>query len=732
MNINSPKRKMRIRILVSFVTFTALLTLLGVRLVFLQIVDGDTLSREALQQQTRDSEVASNRGVIYDRNLKKLAQSAAVETVTANPNEIQKAKKDINEISLRLSDVLGVEKETISKELSKKVNHVVLKRKVDSDTAAKVRELNLTGIYLQEDAKRVYPFGKFASHVIGFTGFDNQGLGGIEMVYDNQLKGVPGRVISLKNALDSDMPFKEEKHIDPENGTNVVLTIDETIQHFVEKHLENAYYNEKVQKGAAGIVMDVKTGGILAMATMPDYDLNAPFELIDETEANRIKQIANQEEKISEQNKALQKMWRNKAVVDTYEPGSCFKIITACMALEEGLVNMNTPFFCSGAKVVGPTKIRCANVNGHGAQTFVEAVKNSCNPAFIEIGQKVGHDLFYKYYKAFGFTETTGFDLPGEASGIFHAMENFNEVELATSAFGQSFQITPLQLISAVSSVANGGKLMKPYLVQELVDDDGNIIKSTEPTVVRQVISKQTSDTMCSLLENVVANGTGQNAYIKGYRLAGKTGTSEKRPRGNGKYIASFIGFAPANDPKVCCLILLDEPSNGEYYGGRIAAPVVGKIMEDIMRYLNVEQQFTEEEKESMDSFVPDVKGLNVQNAAKRLAAESLKYKVIGSGDTVKDQMPKVGANLTANSVVILYMDDGAAQEVTVPNVYGMPLSDVQATLGAHTLNMSIVSAGATGSTSARTIAIVQDPAPGTVVPAGTVVRVEFRFLDVD
>ena len=732
MNTNTPKRKMRIRILVSFMTFTALLALLGVRLVFLQLIDGEKLSKEALEQQTRDSSVASERGVIYDRNMKKLAQSAAVETVTANPNEIQKAKKDIHAMALQLSDVLGVEIAQIEENLYKKVNHVVLKRKVDTDTAAKVRELNLTGIYLQEDAKRVYPFGKFASHVIGFTGFDNQGLGGIEMVYDNQLKGVPGRVVSLKNALDSDMPFKQEKHIDPENGTNVVLTIDETIQHFVEKHLENAYYDEKVQQGAASIVMDVKTGGILAMATMPDFDLNEPFNLNDEAEANRISQIQNSEEKIAEQNNALQKMWRNKAVVDTYEPGSCFKIITASMAIEEGLVNMNTPFFCSGAKVVGPARIRCANVNGHGAQTFVDAVKNSCNPAFIEIGQLVGHETFYKYYKAFGFTEMTGFDLPGEASGIFHQMQNFNEVELATSAFGQSFQITPLQLISAVSAVANGGNLMKPFLVKELIDKDGNIIKSTEPTLVRQVISKQTSDTMRDLLENVVANGTGQNAYIKGYRLAGKTGTSEKRPRGNGKYIASFVGFAPANDPKVACLVILDEPSNGEYYGGRIAAPVVGKIMEDVMRYLKVEQQFTEEEKERMDSFVPDVKGLNITNAAKRLASESLKYKVVGSGETVKDQMPKVGANLTANSVVILYMDDSGTQEVTVPNVYGMSLSDVSATLSAATLNMSIVSAGATGSTSSRTIAIVQDPPPGTKAPAGTVVRVEFRFLDVD
>ena len=732
MAIEKPKRKLRIKILSVFIAFATLLSLLGVRLVFLQIVDGQKLQKEAVEQQTRDNEVASKRGTIYDRNQKPLAQSSTVETVTANPNEIRKAKKDANAIAAQLAATLDMEAADIEKLLAKETNHVTIKRKIDTELATKVRELDLTGVYLQEDAKRYYPYGNFASHILGFTGTDNQGLGGIEMVYDKQLKGVPGRVISLKNALDTDMPYKQEKHIDPENGTNVVLTIDEVIQHFAEKHLETAYQEEKVQQGASAIVMDVKTGEILAMATKPDFDLNNPFELVDEAEQQRINAIQDEEERTKEKSLALQKMWRNKAVVDSYEPGSCFKIITASTALEEGVVTVDTPFFCPGYKQVENRRIKCSKTDGHGAQTFKDGVKNSCNPVFIEVGQKIGADTFRKYYKAFGFMDTTGFDLPGEAKGVFYPENGFGIVELSTTAFGQGPKVTPLQLISAVSAVANGGNLMKPYLVKQLIDDDGNIVKTTEPTVVRQVISKETSDTVRMLLENAVTNGSGQNAYIKGYRVAGKTGTSEKIPRGNGKYIASFVGFAPANDPKVACLVMLDEPSNGEYYGGRIAAPVVGKIMEDTLRYLKVEPQYTEEEKENMDVYVPDVKGLAKDKAIKDITAENLKYTVVGNGDTVKDQMPKVGATLSANSTVILYTEDTQGQTVTVPDVSNLSLTEVQARLAEHKLNLNVTSAGATGSTSKRTIAIRQDPPEGTQVEAGSVVRVEFRFLDVD
>lgn len=729
--MSTPKRKLRIRILSSFLAFAVILTLLGVRLVFLQIFQSGELQKKAVEQQTRDSMVASHRGTIYDRNHKTLAQSSTAHTVTANPNEIQKAKKDIGETAYKLATVLDMDPKDISTMLEKKTNHVTIKRRVEDDVANAVRELELTGIYLQEDAKRYYPYGNFASHILGFVGNDNQGLGGIEALYEEQLKGVPGRVIALKNALDTDMPFKEEKHIDPQNGTNVVLTIDEVIQHFAEKHLETAFHEEKVQAGAAAIVTDVKTGEVLAMATKPDYDLNQPFLLAEETE-EQLSSIANEDERSTARSNALQKMWRNKAVVDSYEPGSCFKIITGCMALEEGLITPESPFFCSGSKKVENRTINCSHHDGHGAQTFADAVKNSCNPAFIDVGLMVGKEKFKEYYQAFGFMDTTGFDLPGEAKGVFYADENYNTVELATASFGQGPIVTPLQLMTAVGAVANGGKLMKPYLVKELVDNDGNVIKRTEPTVVRQVISQKTSEQMCAMLENTVTNGTGQNAYIKGFRVAGKTGTSEKIPRGNGKYISSFIAFAPANDPKIACLVVLDEPSNGQYYGGAIAAPVVAKIMEDTLQYMGITPQYTEEEKQSLDFYVPDVKGLSIDNAAKSLTSEGFKYRVVGQGATIKNQTPKAGSLLPSGSVVIIYTEDNVSQKVVVPDLTGLSINQAQQRLAEHNLNIAISGAGATGHSSNLTVANSQIPPAGTEVNEGTIVDVEFRYLDVD
>ncbi|MBE7034782.1 MAG: PASTA domain-containing protein [Ruminococcaceae bacterium] len=732
MKNEEPKRKLRIRILYTFLAFACALVLLGVRLVFLQVIDSENLQRMAIEQQTRDSLVASQRGAIYDRNHKKLAQSSTAHTVTANPNEIKKAKKDILETAAKLAVVLEMDAEDITKMLQKETNHVTIKRRVEDDMANAVRELELTGVYLQEDAKRYYPYGNFASHILGFVGVDNQGLGGIEMVYDEQLKGVPGRVIALKNALDTDMPFKEEKHIDPENGTNVVLTIDEVIQHFAEKHLEAAYHEEKVKAGASAIVTDVQTGEILAMVTKPDFDLNEPFTLPEETAAS-INAIANEDERNEARSNALQKLWRNKAVQDSYEPGSCFKIITGCMALEEGLITPETPFFCSGSKKVENRTINCSHHDGHGAQTFADAVKNSCNPAFIDVGLLVGKEKFKEYYKAFGFMDVTGFDLPGEAKGVFYSDQNYNVVELATASFGQGPIVTPLQLMTAVGAVANGGKLMKPFLVKELLDSEGNVVSKTEPTIVRQVISQKTSEQMCIMLENTVANGTGQNAYIKGYRVAGKTGTSEKLPRGSGKYISSFIAFAPANDPKVACLVVLDEPSNGQYYGGAIAAPVVGKILEDTLRYMGIEPQYTEEEKANLEIYVPDLKGLSKDNASKNLTNQGFKYKVVGGGDTIKGQTPAMGSMLATGSVVILYTEDNSTgQSVIVPDVTNLTLSAAQARLAEHRLNMIVTGAGATGNSSNLTVANSQFPAAGATVTEGAAIEVEFRYLDVD
>ncbi|MBQ3181954.1 MAG: PASTA domain-containing protein [Clostridia bacterium] len=737
MAIGAPKTSLRKRASYVFIAFFVLFCILAVYILKINIIDGEMLRTGAIEQQTRDYQVSSARGTIYDRNGKALAVSSSAETISVNPKEIAAAKYSIDELAQKLSEILTLDFETVKTKLTKEALDVEIKAKVEPEVADQVRALGLTGIYFKEDTKRYYPFGSFASHVLGYVGKDNQGLGGIEMVYDDELSGVPGRVVTLKNAHGTDMPFQEERHIDSENGLNVVLTIDETIQHFAEKHLEGVYNDADAKEGAACIVMDVKTGEILAMATMPNFDLNSPNEITDADTLKYLEAIKGDENYTDDDyNKAVaaarNKMWRNKAVVDSYEPGSCFKIITMSMALEEGVVTPEDHFFCSGKKVVEDREIHCAERSGHGAQTFRDGVKNSCNPVFIEVGQRVGIDVFKRYYEAFGFRDKTGFDLPGEASGVFYTDEMFNIVELATASFGQGPKITPLQLISAVSAVANGGTLMKPHLVRQFTDENGTIVKTVEPTVVRQVVSKETSKTVCDLLENAVTNGSGQNAYIKGYRVAGKTGTSEKLPRGSHKYTASFVGFAPANDPKVACLVVVDEPVGGSYYGGQVAAPAVGRILEDTLNYLGVEPQYTEEEKTTIDVGVPEVSDLEIAAAKKKLSDMGLKYTVVGSGGKVIRQMPLSGAIVNSGSVVVLYTENVGDNVVTVPDVLGKSLTQVKSKLSASGLNLSIVGAGATGSSSERTVAATQTPQAGEQVPQGSVVKVEFRFKDVE
>ena len=737
MAINTPKTSLRKRASYVFVAFFVLFCMLAINILKINIIDGEKLRTGAIEQQTRDYQVSSARGTIYDRNGKALAVSSSAETISVNPKEIKDAGYGIDELAQKLAEILELDVETVKEKLSKDALDVELKAKVEPEIADKVRELDLTGIYFKEDTKRYYPFGTFASHVLGYVGKDNQGLGGIEMVYDDELSGVPGRVVTLKNAHGTDMPFQEERHIDSENGLNVVLTIDETIQHFAEKHLEGVYNDADAKEGAACIVMDVKTGEVLAMATMPNFDLNEPNTITDPDVLEYLEDIKEDDAYTDKDyNEAVaaarNKMWRNKAVVDSYEPGSCFKIMTMSMALEEGVVSTEDQFFCSGVKVVEDREIHCAERSGHGAQTFRDGVKNSCNPVFIEVGQRVGIDIFKKYYEAFGFRDKTGFDLPGEASGVFYTDEQFNIVELATASFGQGPKITPLQLISAVSAVANGGKLMKPHLVKQFTDENGTVVKKIEPTVVRQVVSEETSKIVCELLENAVTNGSGQNAYIKGYRVAGKTGTSEKLPRGSHKYTASFVGFAPANDPEVACLVVVDEPAGGAYYGGLVAAPAVGKILEDTLNYLGVEPQYTEEERTTIEVSVPEITDSDITVAKKKISDMGLKYTVIGGGDKVIRQVPASSAVVNSGSTVVLYTEDVAEKMVTVPDLSGKSLSQVKSSLSSNGLNLSIVGAGATGSSSDRTIAEVQTPAAGTQVPQGSVVKVEFRFQDVE
>lgn len=719
---------------IAFILSVVLLCCLGLalRVAWIQFIDGGELQAKAIQQQTSDKVVNPKRGTIYDRNLKALAVSASVETVIANPTEIKNANME-NIVAVHLARVLDMEYEDVYKIVTKKSSYEYVKRKVEMEQSQQIKQLiadkKITGITLVEDSKRYYPYNNFASHIIGFTGFDNQGLSGIEIQYDSYLKGTSGRIVSARNAVGGDMPYDYEKYYNSEDGYNVVLTIDEVVQHYVESHLEAAVIDNSLNNGAAAIVMDVKTGEILAMATKPDFNLNQPFTIVDAETKNNIEAIADTKEKNEQTNLALQKMWRNKAVSDMYEPGSVFKIFTSAIAMEEKLVKENDSFTCSGVKRVATHDIHCWKTAGHGVQNFPEAIKNSCNPAFMAIGERIGPDNFIKYVNGFNLVKPTGIDLPGEAGGIFFNRDKFGIVEVATTSFGQGFEVTPIQMISAISAVANGGKYMKPHMVKELTDSEGKVVKQFEPEFVRQIISEETAKTLCGYLEKVVSEGSGKNAYVQGYRVAGKTGTSEKKPRNKQKYVASFGGFAPADDPQIAVLVMLDEPMGGQYYGGTIAAPVVGKIMNDVLRYLNIEPRLTADEVAKEDTNIPEVVGKSLAQAQNMIREAGFTYTVKGSGDTVVSQIPKSSARLAQGATVALYTTTEENADVIVPNVVNSTPSQANTAITNSGLNMKI-SGNISGT--GDSVVMKQEPAAGETVPAGTVIYVEIRHLDVE
>ncbi len=714
--------------------------LLIIRIGYLQIVKGEELTIAAREQQTVDNVITPERGKIYDRNHKVLASNMTVETISISPKDVRGNKKQTaEEIAEEIAEIFDMDKNTLLDRINSKTNFQYIKKKVGKGQADELREYinkyNLSGFRFAEDVKRYYPYGNFASHVIGFVGSDNQGLEGIEKVYDDVLSGVPGRIVTADQVSGMEIPDNYESYVAAEDGNSIVLTIDETIQHFAEKHLENARIENQLEEGAAAIVMDVNTGEILAMVTKPDYDLNEPFAITQAVE-ERYEGIKEELEDLEgdEYNarvtEVTQFLRRNKAVVDTYEPGSTFKIAVASMALEEQAVALSDHFYCGGSIKVADRSISCANKNGHGDQTFQQAVQNSCNPAFIQIGARVGTKEFIKYLKGFGFLQKTGIELPGEQEGIFHAESNFKEIDLATSSFGQSFNVTPLQMISMASAVANGGNLMKPHLIKQIVDKDMNVVKDILPTKVRQIVSKETSDTMRMILESVVSEGGGKNAYLAGYRIAGKTGTSEKQPRGNGKYVASFIGFAPADDPQVVCLVILDQPPVGNtYYGGIIAAPVVKNILDETLQYLNVEPEYTEEEMQFVDILVPNVVGREPSKAKQTIEGAGLTAKIIGNGDKVISQMPSSNTKVSKNSAIVLYTEkEMGRQTVTVPSVVGMTPAAANKVLTDAGLNVKIRGVSNTGGTA---VCAGQLPIGGTKAEAGTIVTLNFSYSEI-
>ena len=579
--------------------------ILIVRLFYLQVVQADMWKEKASSQQMYSTSITANRGNIYDRNMKTLAKSVTIWTVFISPAEMEEDQREL--VASGLSEILGVDYDTIyEKSLKTWRYNETIKKKVDNDTADQVtafaQENEIKGIYLSEDTMRYYPYGNLASTVLGFTGNDGSGAYGLEAYYNKTLSGTDGVIASVRNAKGTAMPFSEQQIYDAEDGQSLVLTIDETVQSYLEKHLENAVQEHEVKNRAVGIVMNVKTGEILAMATKPDFDPNNPSEIYDAStkeELDKMKEEAgSDEEKLDEYYTALGEaqlaQWRNKAISDPYEPGSVFKLITASAALETGTVTGSTPFYCPGYIEVAGNRIACWKAGGHGAIDFVGAIKGSCNPAFIMTGQKLGAELFMEYLDKFGLYDITGVDLPGEANSIMHSREtmmNENMASLSSASFGQTFKVTALQLMTAVNATVNGGYLMQPYIVSQVLDSDGNVVSNTEPVVVRQVISEETSALVASYAEQVVSGegGSGARAAVPGYRIGGKTGTSQKLDQEGDETILSFYGFAPADDPEIAVLVMLDEPQKNNQYGSVIAAPVVGNVFADIRPYLGFE-----------------------------------------------------------------------------------------------------------------------------------------------
>ncbi|MGN1419004.1 MAG: penicillin-binding transpeptidase domain-containing protein [Acutalibacteraceae bacterium] len=767
----------------------ACLAALGVfRVGFIMLVKGSEYRSDAEQNQLYDQVIPAVRGTIYDSNMTPLVTSSSAWILTVDPwsiyNEFAKKFRKKTETGYdytyaenlykqycdfmggKIAKVLELEKKDVKNILSgafdedgAKIQYKRIKNKITASVRLKLDEL-LTKEYDCEDGKfyvkiegqtekpvtivsssffeyendniRFYPDNNFASTVIGVTNYDGDGVTGVEAQYNSVLKGTNGRRVTAKDANGNAIDSSYETIIDAEEGNGVVLTIDSNIQLYLENALSQALKNTKAQ-GTYGIVMDVDTGAILAISNKPDFDLNDAYTLVDENAVDEI--LAEAKEKGKEMTRgearttALYNQWNSFCITSTYEPGSTFKIFTASAALEEGVANLSTTYTCTGGYKIpnGPT-IHCAKTEGHGTQTFTQGLMNSCNPFFINLGQKLGSETYYKYFEAFGFTEKTGIDLPGEANSVYHSKENLKVTELASTSFGQSFRISPIQLITAACSIANGGKLMKPYVVDSIVDVNGNVISKTEPTVRRQVISESTAATVRNMMEAVVEGGTGKNAYIPGYRVAGKTATSEKldddEKREQMKYVASFVCFAPADDPKVAVLVGVDEPS-GEYRGGGVvAAPIAKEVMESTLKYLNVQPQYTQEELESVSKTAPNLVGESVGEAKVTAANNGLTVKVIGDGESVVSQVPAAGQSVPKGGIIVVYTDGNSeTKTVSVPNFKGMSASEANSV--AHEAGINIVLSGPSSESGA--VAYNQSVAADSKVSCGSSVTVYFH-----
>lgn len=706
----------------------------ALRLTYLTTVQSSELQESAVDLQLADTTVSAKRGTIYDANGNVLAESASVWQVVMSPVNF-KNDKQRQAAAKGLSEIFDLEYNDVLDDTKQQSHYVVVKRRIESDEREKVLQLidtlkkdySCSGvIQLLDDYKRYYPKNSLASSVIGFTGSDDQGLEGIEYEYDSYLSGTPGRIITAQNARGTDMPFRYEQNVESEDGNNVYLTIDETIQSICEKYMQKGVEDNNVLNKGVCIAMDVNTGAILAMVTTDGYDLNNPYEL-SAKDKKKIKSTPKKKQAEAE-SAALSNMWRNKAVADTYMPGSVFKMCVASAALEENLVNEKTSFTCTGSISVEGETIHCSNISGHGTQSFVEVISNSCNPAFIQIGQMLGAGKFRQYYQGFGFSDKTGIDLPGEAEDSFWKEGKMGGVDLAVASFGQNFTITPIQMITACAAVSNGGYVVQPHVVSKITDSKGNVIKTVDKKVKRQVISDDTSKKMNEYLEYNTERQGAAAGYISGYKVAGKTGTTEKRgvtkieSSFSEDYISSFCGYAPADDPQIAMLVFFDTPDGDAYYGSQVSSPVFINIMSEVLPYLDVKTSYTDEELGYVDASAGDYTGVSVDEAKTAVEADGFTATVKGNGSTVISQIPTVSSGLQKGGSIVLYTDSNSQSEtVSVPSLIGLSPDEVNDVASAYGLNVSFSGATTSSGTSSS-----QNIEAGTSVSPGTVITVSF------
>lgn len=720
------------RILIMAVVIIFLMTTTVARVFYLTIVRGEELSEKAETQQLKDTEITAMRGTIYDSNGNVLAQSASVWNVFIDPLNIKDKQRDL--IVDEFANLFGYDSDE-KKEFYDRTTHQnhyeLVEKKVENNIKEKLSKFvsknELGGcIGTEQTTKRYYPYGTLASSVIGFTGADDQGLSGIEAYYDEQLTGTNGRIITAKDAKSNNIANDYETSIAATDGDSIVLTINQTIQYYLEKGLRETM-NEYQAKGAYGVVMNCNTGAVLAMSSLPDYDCNEPYKLTYSKDKKAIKKLSDKTAKQEAESAAVQNQWRNFTVSDTYVPGSVFKTFVASAALEENVVNLNTTYNCTGSIQVDKYKMKCHYHPGHGTQTLTQGLENSCNPFFITIGQKLGVHNYFKYFDAFGFTQKTNIDLPGEASPQYYKEDQYGIVELSSASFGQTNSLTPIQVCTGLCAIANGGKLLQPYLVSSIADANGKTVKKTQTKEIRQVISADTSEKVRKMMKSVVDNGTGKNGYVAGYSVGGKTGTSTKlgeSKNGEGdKYIVSFGAIAPSDDPEIAMLIIVDEP-NQDLGGGALCAPIAAQVTQEAMNVLGIEPKYNDSEMKDLSKQTPNVVGKSLDEAKKTLEENNLNFVVVGDDSTITRQCPSGADTIPNGGTVYLYTDDSEKQTVNVPNFSGLTVNEAKDLASSSNLNIQIAG---NSMSSGTVVAYRQSEETQAKVEKGTVVTVTFK-----